>query len=376
MRYAIALFTVVAAFFVSVGVNQVLTQQQALADARPVVGTVFRKPELRVSESVDSKNRKTVTYRPEVWYRYSVGDVLCTGQTVFPMTRTTSKRRGEEVVGRFSEGKPVTVWYVPDATGMPKSSFLIREWDFTPYLTILYCMIPLAVGLSVWVARPWQRAKVAPPRPAQQGGAWHPLEIRVSQRARRHPWRAATLIWFVLGGAAIGHYFVKADRPYSLEALIVSPIYLALGLIPLGMFVRHLRGARTADDVKVSVNTDVFRRGKTFDVRVEQRYKRSARLEVLRVGLVCEQTAPVTRKNRVVLDTSILFQTWNDMKADQDVNPGRALEARTKLTPPADQPASTPEGSPPPSYRWRISVEAKVRNRADYRAEFPIIVEA
>jgi hypothetical protein len=375
MRYAIALFTAVAAFFVSVGVSQVLTQQQALANARPVPGRVFRKPELRVVESTDAKNRKTVTYRPEVWYRYELGGSICTGQTVLPMTRTTSKRRGEEIVAQFPEGKPVIVWYVPDAMGNPKASFLVREWDFAPYLTILYCMIPLAAGLGVWVGRPWQRAKVMPPRPPQQGGSWRQLEIRVGQRARRHPWRAVTLVWFVLGGVAIGHYFIKADRPFGLDALIVSPIYLALGVIPLAMFLRHVRAARAAEDARVFVNTDAFVRGKTFDVRVEQRFKRPAHVESLRIGLVCEQTAAVAGKKRSVLQTSLQGWSWNDVKSDDGVTPGRPLEGRTKLTPPADQPASTAEGAPPPSYRWWVAVEVKVRERADYRAEFPIAVE-
>jgi hypothetical protein len=232
------------------------------------------------------------------------------------------------------------------------------------------------VGLGFWEARPWRRGRVTPPRPAKEGASWQELEIRTSLRARRHPLRAVTLVWFVLGGVAIGHYFVKADRPYGLDALIVAPVYLALGLIPLGLYLRQLRAARAFDDARVFVNTGAFRLGKTFDVRVEQRHKRPGTLESMRVGLVCEQTAAVKRKDKTVLGTSTLFQTWNDVKADEEVGAARVLEARTKLTPPADQPASTAEAGAPPGYGWRVVVEAKVKGRAVYRGDFPITVEA
>jgi hypothetical protein len=95
----------------------------------------------------------------------------------------------------------------------------------------------------------------------------------------------------------------------------------------------------------------------------------------MRVGLVCEQSVPVKRKDKTVVGTSTLFESWNEVKSDEEVSAARPLEARTKLTPPAEVPASTADGGAPSEYRWRVVVETKVKGRGIYRAEYPISVE-
>jgi hypothetical protein len=364
MRIPIALFTAAAAAFVLIGANQVLDQQRRLSAARPVAGTIVSDPQLRVVEETSSKNRRTTTYRPDVRYRYTLDDAIYTAQSVFPLSGTTSKKRGEEIVARYKKGDVVTVWYVPNKVGAPESTFLIREWDFSPYLTILGCMIFLATGLGLWVARPWRRHQPFPPKPTGDGN-WRELEIARPQRARRHPWRAITLIWYVLGGVAIGHYVTNADRPYTTEALIVTPLYLALGLIPLTIYLRHLKCSRTAGDARLFINTDRIRRGKTFDVRIEQPYKKQATIVSVRLAVTCNQAT----------SSKPLFQSWTDVKSDVPVSATRPLEARAKLTPPSDQPATVPADAPPPAHRWRITLEVRVAQCPPYTADYPITVD-
>src|SRR4051794_14266589 len=140
MRYAIAMFTAAAALFIAIGVNTVLRQQQVISAARPVPGLVSFS-EFRENIETDPKNRRTTTYRPIIRYHYTVGDSVFGSNHVFPITQETSARRAHEIVNRYPKGASVTVWYDPNRPG---EAFLIREWDFSPYLLILCAMTFLA----------------------------------------------------------------------------------------------------------------------------------------------------------------------------------------------------------------------------------------
>jgi hypothetical protein len=72
-----------------------------------------------------------------------------------------------------------------------------------------------------------------------------------------------------------------------------------------------------------------------------------------------------------------VVELWTDVSSDQEAGPSRPLVAKTKLTPPADQPPSTPEKERAyPRVAWRIAVEIKVAGRPTYREEYPITVSS
>ncbi|MDB5320632.1 MAG: hypothetical protein JWN40_2263 [Phycisphaerales bacterium] len=372
MRYAIAMFTAAAALFIAIGANVVLDQQHKIDAARPVPGVVSFA-EVRENTITDTKNRRTTTYRPIVRYHYSVGDAVFGNDHVFPITQETSARRAKEVVERHKVGTSVTVWYDPIR---PSEAFLIRDWDFSPYLLILCAMTFLATGLGFWAAGPWRRRQVWPPKAAS--GGWHQLTPRANLAAARRPWRATSLAWFAIGGIVAGHYFVHADRPYELLALIAVPLYFILGLIPLVRFFHHRKLARVMRDAIVTVNTDTFWIGKTFNLKFEQRYRKPTQIELLRIGLICEkldrQKSP---RGKAITTRSEQFETWEEAAAHTQASPDHPLQAKTKFTPPKNQPPTTPEEQTGlPRFNWRLVVEIKTPRHPTYRAEYPITVES
>jgi hypothetical protein len=377
MRYAIAMFTAAAALFIAIGANLALEQQRKIDAARAVPGVVV-SAEVRENTTTDTKNRRTTTYRPIVRYHYSIGNSIFGSDRVFPITQETSGRRAREIVERFRPGANVTVWYDPanrDPTKL-SDSFLIREWDFSPYFLILCAMTFFATGLGFWAAGPWRRQQVWPPKSAS--GGWYALTPRANIAAARRPWRAASLVWFVIGAIVAGHYFVHADRPYDLLALIAIPLYFILGLIPLIRFFHHRKLARVMRDAHVTVNTDTFWIGKTFNLKFEQRYRKRTEIELLRIGLICEkidrQKSP---RGKAIPTRSEQFETWEEVATHIQASPDHPLQAKTKFTPPKAQPPTTPEEQTGlPRFTWRLVIEVKTPRHPAYRAQYPINVES
>jgi hypothetical protein len=371
MRYAIAMFTAAAALFIAIGANVVIKQQEVISAARSVPGVVSFS-EVREDSTTDNKNRRTTTYRPLVRYHYSLGDAVFGNDHVFPITQETSASRAAEIVKRFPKGASVTVWYDPNR---PTEAFLIREWDFSPYLLILCAMTFLATGLGFWAAGPWRRKQVWTPKPAS--GGWHQLTPRVNLAAARRPWRAVSLAWFAMGALVAQHYFAHADRPYETLALVAVPLYFLIGIIPLTMFFHHRRLARVMRDAHVTVNTDTFWIGKTFNLKFEQSYRKPVAIDLLRIGLICEKLdRQKNARGKSVTMRTEQFETWENAAARVRASPDQSLQAKTKFTPPKDQPPTTPEQQRElPRYAWRLVVEVTTPRYPMYRAEYPIVVE-
>jgi hypothetical protein len=374
------MFTAAAAVFIAIGVISILKQKELIASARPVQGTITSS-EVRQVESTDQKNRRTTTYRPLVRYHISSNGSIYGYDRVFPLSQETSRTRAQEIVNRFPPGKDVTVWVVPprpthmgDQFNAP-TAFLLREWDFSPYLIVLCAMIFLAVGVGFWSAAPWRRQKVWPPKAAS--GGWHEIPLRANLTARRRPFRAVSLVWFVIGGVTAGHYLLHADRPYDPLALVAIPLYFALGFIPIFLYFRELRRARTFRDARLTANTDTFWVGKPFNVKLEQPCKKPATIELARIGLVCDRTDTRTRREKTVASKSDQFETWEEFRAGETVSPDHPLQTKARFTVPTGQPPTTPDTQRGyPRHTWRLTVEVTLTNHRRYRADFPITVES
>jgi hypothetical protein len=194
-------------------------------------------------------------------------------------------------------------------------------------------------------------------------------------RARRKPWLVVAVVWYLVGTLALGHYFWVAEKPYSQAALIATPIYLALGLIPLIGVIYYRRMRKNQDDARVFADTNRFALGKTFRVRAEQPFHNHLIIDAARIGLVCEITDLTHGGGKKSISTANHWQTWVDGPANEQTTPGRTLEIKANLKAAADQPPSTPDGARDyPRYAWRVVLEVKIPNAPDYKAQFPITV--
>jgi hypothetical protein len=383
MKPAITLFTVLAALFIALGANRVLEQQQQLQSAKPVPATVVSADVHPITVADGWFGRKRTVYFPFVSYRMKAADGSILSDTkVFPpgQPSTTSEARARRIVAEFPKGKAITAWELPPPPdkpfGSPPQYFLLHGWSFDPYLVILFSMVHLSIGLGLWASRPWQRAVVWAPKHEASGGGFE-LSPRYRLVTRVHPWRAVTLAWYVIGVVAIGHYFVNAPRPYAAVAYVASGVYAVVGLFPFSRWLYHRRLTRTVRDAKVFTHTDTYRLGKTFSVRVEQAFRRAAHVDSVRVGLICERTLGRLSKAQRAEAPPRVMEFWTDVSTDQEAGPDRPLTAKTKLTPPADQPATTPEKERAyPRVAWRVAVEIRIAGRPTYREEYPIAVSA
>jgi hypothetical protein len=389
MKPAITLFTLAAALFIALAANRVLEQQQQLETARPIPATVdWSKVQAVPGHGLLGRFR--TTYKPVVRYSFRTEGAINGSYAVFPPGRpdATSESRAERIVADHPAGKDVTAWALPPkqpegghvigSMFAPPQVFLVREWSFGPYLIILLSMIHLSVGMALWASRPWQRNKLWPPKPPDSGN-WHEISPRVPLVTRRHPWRAVSLAWYTIGGVAIGHYFLHADRPYATLAYVASAIYLLVGLFPIARWLHHRRLPRVVRDAKVFTNTDTFRLGKTFNVRVEQPFRRAAHVQSVRVALICDRhrgRLSKTQRDELQLHPDPA-PDWIEVTTDQDAAPNRPLIAKTKLTPPADAPPGTPQRERAhPRIPWRIAVEILTAGLPPYREDYPIVVVA
>ena len=370
MKLLILFFVAIPAAFIAVGGKQILEQKHKLTRYAEADGQVVAPaPEVKIKTS-SGRNRST-TYTPVIRYRYEIGSDVYRGERVFPVNSSIRKARAYEIVAQHPVGKAVKVHYDP---ADPGQAFLIRRWDFGPYMFVLFPMIHLAIGVGLWASGLWRTSRKSI-EPAASTGGWYELPTKWSIRKRRGPWALIAAIWFGVGGSACAHYFTDAPRPYATEALVVTPIYLALGLIPLIVAARYWSMGRSAGDARVFVNKRDLSPGDWFNVRAEQAFYRHLLIESANVGLVLERTDKSSGGRKSRISTTKVWEDWGEeMAKNEQASPAHPLTLKRRLTIPGDQPP-TSDGDYP-RHAWKVVVKVKLAGAADYSGEFPIQVQA
>jgi hypothetical protein len=134
-----------------VGVTQHLEQKRLLASARPVEAEITRS-EVHASGGSDDASGKrgrggsTITYRPEVEFRYQLAGSTYTSDRIYPtiIARTHATHdRAAEVVRPFVAGTTVKA-FVDES--QPEKAFLIAESGAGPmvFMILGVALVPLA----------------------------------------------------------------------------------------------------------------------------------------------------------------------------------------------------------------------------------------
>lgn len=149
-------YAVIAGFglvMLYVGLGEAVAQRRALRAAVPVEATVISAG-VRESRSSDTDQRplrdnSTVTYLPEVKFRYALGGKAYESDLLRPtviVQGSASREAAAEEVRAFVPGEPATAWVDPAA---PERAFLIREWSVGPVVFIVLGVLLPPLG---WLA--------------------------------------------------------------------------------------------------------------------------------------------------------------------------------------------------------------------------------
>ena len=374
MKLLILMFVGIPLAFMAIGGWQIAEQGRRMTSYVEGRGEVVAPaPEVKVRTG-SGKNRSK-SYSPVVRYRYESGGSIYRAEKVFPLSDSVSRTRAYEIVNHYAVGRAVKVWYDPKD---PQKSFLVRRWEFTPYLIVLFPMIHFAIGFGLLAAGVWGRpdsAAALTPMETRDGG--FELRPRMSVTRKKSVWILLAGIWMGVGVIACGHYFMVADRPYPTEAVIAPAVYFGLGLVVTFLAIRYWMMARNAGEARVLVTRHPVSPGQGFDVKVEQDFYRHLLIESAGVGLVLERTEQTSGGGKKRVETTKVWEEWaNDLLKNEQATPGRPLKMKGRFVVPADQAASSdPEEKGYPRHAWWVEVRVKIADAPDYGGKFAVVVE-
>jgi len=372
MKLLILMFVGIPLVFIAIGAWQISEQGRRMTSYVEGKGEVVPPaPEVKVrTGSGKSRSKK---YSPVVRYRYESGGNIYRAERVFPLSDSVSQRRAHDIVSQYPVGRAVKVWYDPKK---PQESFLVRRWEFWPYLIVLFPMIHFAIGFGLLAAGVWGRPDAAALTPTQTREGGFELRPRMSVGRKKSVWMLLAGIWMGVGVIACGHYFMVADRPYPTEAVIAPAVYFGLGLVVSFLAIRYWMMARNAGEARVLVNRHPVSPGQGLDVRVEQDFYRHLLIESAGVGLVLERTEEIRGGGKKRVETKKVWEQWaEDLVKNEQATPGRPLKMKSRFVVPPDQEASSdPEEKGYPRHAWWVEVRVKVADAPDYSGKFGVVV--
>lgn len=362
-RIIVGVFLVMALAFTGLGAWQVWEQHRKIATYQPVPATVLA---CRVEVQ---RGSKSTTYRPDVEYRYQVGDRTYTSRAVAPVRESAGSRWAHDIVRRYPPGAGTTAYHDP---ADPGAAFLYRHYSFSPYLFVFFGMIFVTVVLALLLGGGgYDRAPTAP---ATDDG-WFALKPTSRIGRRQAIANILAVLWCGVVGLAWGHYAAVADRPLETAATVTGVIGLVVGGVLVGGAVYYWLLERKIGDAAVAVSVPVVHSGEAFQVRVTQPLRDNVVLEEMLVGLQCQVTTKERRGNKTSYQTRTLFEETQQAAGADFPRAGENLLAVCELLAPAGQPSSTPTGwGDYPRYEWFVTVTTKLTGSPDYRAKFPVRV--
>ncbi|MBL0927464.1 MAG: DUF3592 domain-containing protein [Phycisphaerales bacterium] len=326
--------------------------------------------ESRVATSRTSKGG--TKYRPRISYRYDSPAGPRVGSEVLPGSATAwTRRQAEACVAQYSVGS-ATECYVDPAD--PGRSFLIREYQFPPYLLVMIggaVLMLVAGGAASWIGRPDAKGQ-----PAEAGDTPVRLVSSSPLNFRVRGWLAA-FVAALAGSAAPLHYFAVAEAPYSVLGMVATVVWGFFVLVPGVMLTRSkMLTSRVAEPI-VSVWPTPLVVGRPFTVRVELPIGGTIRSAGLVVGLLATDAVNERKGGKSRTVTTSLCERWLEPAPIAEAGRGDVVRLDAELEAPADQPASTdPDSEDDRQVRWALRVRLEAPRSPDYTGEFPVMIRA
>lgn len=355
MRIAgyLIVLVLVACLLIGLGVHGAWRQQRMLSTFQPTPASVTTN---------DVRASKLGGFEPDLEFGYNVKGKTYQGERVAPLRINGSRAWAESVTRRIrAEGS--TAYYNPYD---PAEAYLLPIGRFRPYGLILAGLALFGAGLM-----PMRRGGVFAHEPvAITGGPfdWYDLTPGGSHADRAMGWSAATLLWYLLGALAFGHYYTMTPPAYELKSAASAVLYAVAGLWPVYHAVSSLGVASRLGAPKAQMTQKVAHLNKPIIVRVEQPFLRDTIVRELRVVLTC------TRHDGL---GSVRYFTTSQMLAeDRAVRAGEMIHGEFSFeVPDKKRHPSTPFNRwDYPRTDWQIEVALRTA-KCHATSSFPILAD-
>lgn len=370
-KHFVMLFVCVCAGMMVYSGWELYDQHAKISSFQPVEATIV-SAEIKI-ETGTGKQANTLYYWPDIEYEYEVDAQLYRCERVYPADFSMSEKRAERIVEMNRPGQRATAYYDPDD---PQEAFLIRQYRYTPALMAQIGLVLIMVLLYgvLWRKVPGSR----PPEPLAVGDGWYQLsakEGKLSEKRRR--WGILTLVWLGVWCATSGHYLWFAARPYGTLVIVSSIVF---GLAALGImfaFLNYHFLASEVFDVKMLVDRNRFVIGEELAGSASQTFIKARTLRELKIGLICEVKSK-KKQDETEWDTEIAYEQWFTSHENRDARAFEEVQSEWSVQVPADkEPSTEPDSQSLRLCVWRLEYQAiPTKDRLDYKATFPIIVEA
>jgi hypothetical protein len=345
-------------------------QSRKITSFEPVAAKVLSK-EIREHVSRSSEGGTRRNYEPLIRYEYEVEGRRYVSTTVAPVLQARSKKWAKNILDRYAEGQETTAYYDPE---YPSESFLLAAWSFLPHLGVLVAMS--IIGLLYRFRLGYQPSRQIAGKPKLRG--LDTCELRTSSSAKRAGFISLGLSvgWVLVGAAAAGHYFVKADRPYELVAYAGSSVYAILSLVVLARGINDLSSATRLIEERVFVEESRFCLGDELHVRLKYKLFKWARMQKARIGLVLRVRRIVSAGKKYEHSLEPDFEQRHTVFEHQGSEPGGSFEFSCEFKIPEDKEPSSPRRQKDfPRYEWGLEVVVDASELVRHTTVFPILVE-
>jgi hypothetical protein len=353
------------------GISAIFNYKKKLDSYQPVNAHIV-STKVEEHTSTSSRGGTSTSYEPVVHFKFWVNDREFESSSVFPqyVNWGSGSDWAYKIIGKFKEGMEVDAFYDP---ALPGNAFLIKQYPFV-YYGFFVCLPMFFVLFGIHLLTQSKNTLKKPIPPVKLDS--QQFEILPYIKPSEYKW--ATLVMFTIavsmGLWTFWHYFSHAQPPYEKMAYYFVIFYGVIFLIITRYLIHFLMLGRSIDDARIYTDTHDFFLGQTFNAKVHQEYKKKMSIE--KVTLVLKSEAFLKGGKGVGTHSYSHHTKRKTVLKDRHVDKGEAVEIPCKLKiPPDKQPTTLPGEKVDPRYKWRLELKISIRNRPDYRAKYPIIVE-
>jgi len=356
------LFSLIILFL---GISKTLVQHRKIKTFQPVNVTVL-STDIKQHRSANTRSGSTSTFEPVVYYTYEVNGMKYTNGDIFAISETGSSSWAVDIISNYRKGMQLTGYYNPV---YPNDSILLPKYLFTPYL---FTLIPLAIIVGGLFGLAWPDKFPQSIRKNRSG------RFIIKPEAGLKKWRflssLAFLLWTVIGGASVMHYFGNASPPHQTVAIVFAVIYAA-GVLGLLGYATHLaKMGKNVGDARLYTNTGKFRRGQSVKLEVQQAFKTDLLVKHAMVGIMITEIGGGGIRNKSQNITRTVYEEWLPGAENIRVPAKEVLSLSAKIDLPRDHKPGSRRNSGYPKYIWSFGYMLSTADGPDFKANYPVMV--